>query len=216
MSEETTRGNEEEIIGKILGDGKARAERVIENARRSADAEKHKAEAEAEKVHREILGRVGRKAAVLKSKEVEGGHIEAKRVLLRAREEAISRVFDTVRQELGKIQRDTARYRKALVKLAGEAVRAIGGPEVTVVLGKEDEALANEELISDVTEELRSQGIEDIRIRTAVDSRVAGGGCLARSIDARVIFDNTFERRLERIKPSLRSTIVSEVLKHDG
>lgn len=215
MSEEATGGSGEEIIGKILGDGKARAERMIENAGRSADAEKRKAQAEAEKVRREILERVRRKAAVLKSKEIAGGHIEAKRVLLRAREEAISGVFDTIRQELGKIHRDNARYRKALVNLAGEAVRAIGGPEVTVVLGKEDEVLANEELISDIIEELRSQGIEDIRIETAVDSQIAGGGCLARSMDSRVIFNNTFERRLERMKPPLRSTIVSEVLKRD-
>jgi vacuolar-type H+-ATPase subunit E/Vma4 len=215
MSEEATRGNEEEIIGKILGDGRARADRVKENARRSADAEKRKAQAEAERIRKESLDRAKRKAAVHRSKEVAGGHVEAKRILLRAREEAISGVFDTIRQELEKIHRDTARYRKSLVRLAGEAVRAIGEPEVEVVIGKEDEDFAVGKLVSDIVEDLGSQGIKGIRIETVVDPGITGGGCVARSTDSRVIFNNTFERRLERMKPSLRSTIVSEVLKRD-
>jgi vacuolar-type H+-ATPase subunit E/Vma4 len=216
MSEEPASRSEEEIIGKILGDGKARADRVIESARRSSDSEKRKAEAEAEKARKEILDQADRKAAVLKSKETAGGHIEAKRILLRAREEAISKVFDTIRRELDSTHKDTAAYRKSLVNLGAEAVRAIGEPQVTLVLGKEDEALASKELASDIVGELGSDGAKGVRIEVVVDPDVVGGGCVAKSVDSRVVFDNTFSRRLERMKPSLRSTIVSEVLKSDG
>jgi vacuolar-type H+-ATPase subunit E/Vma4 len=216
MSEETSRGSEDEIIGKIMGDGRARAARVVDNARRSAEGEKQKAEAEAGKVRKEMLDQVRRKVAAIKSKDVAGGHIEAKRVLLRAREGAISKVFDTILQELGKLHEDGPRYRKALVGLAVEAVRAIGKPEVTVALGSDDQALADENLVSDVTGRLQAGGISGVKIDIVVDPGLGGGGCVARSKDSRVIFDNTFRRRLERMKPSLRSTIVSEVLESNG
>ena len=216
MSEKPSRGSEDEIIGKIMSDGRARAARVLDNARRSADGEKHKAETEAERIRKEMLDQVKRKVATLKSKEIAGGHIEAKRILLRAREEAISKVFDTIWEELGKLHEDRPRYGKALVNLAAEAVRAIGEAEVTVALGREDEALAGSGFVSGITGTLASEGMADIKIDVVVDPAIGGGGCVARSKDSRVIFDNTFKRRLERMRPSLRSAIVSEVLKSDG
>ncbi len=216
MSEDTSRGSEDEIIGKIMSDGQARAARVLDNAGRSAEGQKRKAEAEAGRVRKDILERVKRKVATLKSKEVAGGHIEAKRILLRAREEAISKVFDTIMEELGNLHQDGPRYTNALVALAAEAVRAIGESEVTLALGREDEALAGKDLVLGIAGRLESEGVPGIKIDVVVDPGVDGGGCVARSKDSRVIFDNTFKRRLERTKPSLRSTIVSEVLKSDG
>jgi vacuolar-type H+-ATPase subunit E/Vma4 len=216
MSAEASRGSEDEIIGKIMGDGEARAARVLDNARRSAEGEKRKAETEAERIRKEMLDQVRRKVAALKSKEIAGGHIEAKRILLRAREGAISKVFDTITEELGKFRQDASRYREALVNLAAEAVRAIGEAEVTVALGKEDEALAGSDFVSGIAGRLKAEGVTGIEIGVVVDPAVGGGGCVARSKDSRVIFDNTFKRRLERMKPSLRSAIVNEVLKSDG
>lgn len=216
MSEKTSRGSEDEIIRKIMSDGEARAARLLDNAGRSVEGESRKAEAEAEKVRNEMLGQVKRKVETLKSKEIAGGHIEAKRVLLRSREEAISKVFDTILKELDNLHRDGPRYREALISLAVEAVGAIGEKEVTVTLGKDDENLADEKLVSDIGGRLDSQGSPGIAIEIVVDPSLEGGGCVAGSKDLRIIFDNTFKRRLDRLKPSLRSTIVSEVLKSDG
>jgi vacuolar-type H+-ATPase subunit E/Vma4 len=216
MSDQQSEAGGEEIIQKILGDGEARAGHILDNAKRTADAEKRKAEAEAGKVRKEILDKAMRKAAALKSKEIAGAHIEAKRVLLRAREQAISRVFETIREALIKVHEDTPRYRKALVGLAVEAVRAIEDAQVTVVLGKDDEALTESDLVQEINGRLASEGLDGVSVEISIDPAVSGGGCLARSKDSRVIFDNTFARRLERLKPSLRSTIVSEVLKSDG
>jgi vacuolar-type H+-ATPase subunit E/Vma4 len=216
MSDETIRGGEDEIIDKVLHDGKAAAGRILDNARRSAESEKRKAETEAGRVRKEIMDQVMRKVATLKSKETAGAHIEAKRILLRSREGAISRVFDTIREELDRLHGDSALYRKGLVNLAVEAVRAIGDTQVTLVLGKDDEALATAEFIAEVAGRLASEGLNAVEIDMVIEPGVAGGGCVARSKDSRIIFDNTFSRRLERVKPSLRSTIVSEVLKSDG
>jgi vacuolar-type H+-ATPase subunit E/Vma4 len=216
MNEQASRGGEDEIIRKIMGDGEAKASRVLDSARRSAEGERRKAEAGAEKVRKEMLDQVKRKVDTLKSKEIAGGHIEAKRVLLRAREKAISRVFDTVREELDKFHHDGPRYRQALVNLAVQAVGAIGEGEVTLALGKDDEGLADDNLVSEIADRLDSQGTRGVKIKVVVDPSLVGGGCVARSKDSRIIFDNTFRRRLDRLRPSLRSVIVNEVLKSDG
>jgi vacuolar-type H+-ATPase subunit E/Vma4 len=216
MSEETGRGSEDGIIDKIMSDGRDRAARVLDGAVRTADGEKAKARAEAEKIRTEILDRARRKAATLRSKEVAGAHIEAKRILLRAREKAISKVFDAIAHELEEIHKDCPRYRSGLVNLAAEAVRAIEKADVTVALGKDDEDLAGDGLGPEIAGRLETLGVPGVNIEIAVDPSFGGGGCVARSKDSRIIFDNTFKRRLERMKPSLRSTIVSEVLKSDG
>jgi vacuolar-type H+-ATPase subunit E/Vma4 len=216
MSDHGSEAGGEEIIRKILGDGKARADRVRDNARRTVEAEKRKAEAEADRVSKGILDEAARKAAALKSKEVAGAHVEAKRILLRAREQAIAGVFETVREALDKVRGDTPRYRSGLLNLAVEAVRAIGLPRVNLVLGKEDEALAGPDFAEEVTRRTSSEGPEATHVEIMIDHLVTGGGCMARSEDGRVVFDNTFSRRLERLRPLLRSTIVSEVFKNDA
>jgi vacuolar-type H+-ATPase subunit E/Vma4 len=209
MSETVSRGGEDEIIGKILSDGQTRAKRILDGAERTAESERRKAEAEADKVRKETMDQVARKAETVRSKEVAGAHIEAKRILLRAREDAISRVFETIREELKKVHDDESRYRDALV-------RAIGGSGVTVALCEEDRALSGADLAAEIEAKLAREGSGDIKIHIVIDPGVVGGGCVARSGDSRVIFDNTFPRRLERMKPSLRSIIVNEVLKSDG
>jgi vacuolar-type H+-ATPase subunit E/Vma4 len=216
MSDQQIEAGGEEIISKILGDGRSRADHILDNARRTAEAEKRKAEAEAAKVRKDILDKATQKAVAMTSKEVAGAHIEAKRMLLRAREHAIAGVFDTMRGALDLVHQDTPRYRSALVNLAAEAVRAIQDNQVTVVLGKEDEALAGADLADEISRRLAPEGQVGVSVEIVVDPLVVGGGCVARSKDSRVIFDNTFSRRLARLKPSLRATIVSEVLKSDG
>ena len=216
MSERPDTTPEEGIIEKILSDGESQAKRVIDNARRSERSEKRKAEAEAEKVRHEIVGRAEARARTVRSKVVATGQIEAKRIVLRAREDAISKVFAAIEQELQTLRRNAADYRTALANLAVEAISAVGGSEITLKIGKEDRDLADESLL----DEIRKRAAEEVASQTSItiefDPAVTGGGCVAVSGEGRIVFDNTFSRRLERMKPELRSVIVREVLKIDA
>jgi vacuolar-type H+-ATPase subunit E/Vma4 len=203
------------MVEKILGDARSEADRAIKNAGRSVEAERRKAEAEAEKVRQEILERVQRKVDRLKAKETASAQIESKRMLLKAREQAISGILETVAQELEKVREDHSRYRKVLRKLAAEAVAAVDLPEVVLRLTPEDAALVKEGFAGEVTADVKAmvgKGIE-IKVETETEEGLASGGCIAASGDGRIIFDNTFNRRLERMRPELRSLIVREVLK---
>jgi vacuolar-type H+-ATPase subunit E/Vma4 len=207
---------EEGMVEKILSDGRAQADRALDSAQRSVESERRKAEAQAEKARSEILGRAERKTRVLKEKEIATAHIESKRVLLRAREEAISKIFGAIEQELARVREDPAGYRRALRNLAVEAVAAVGVERVLLKVAKEDEALADASFLKDVTAAVDSSTGGAVKFDMRPDPGISGGGCVAVSEDGRIVFDNTFRRRVERMKPQLRALIVKEVLKTNG
>jgi V/A-type H+-transporting ATPase subunit E len=216
MIDEPDIAPEEGIIEKIASDGEAEARRVVENARRSERSEKRKAEAEAAGIREDVVGKAEAKAAALRSKVIAIGHIEAKRMMLGAREEAVGKVFETIEQELEKVRKSPAEYRKALANLAVEAVSAIGESEVTLKLGDVDRDLADGELMGEITRRAAERAGREVSITLETDSSITSGGCVAVSTDGRINFDNSFARRLERMKPELRSLIVREVLKTDA
>lgn len=211
MSEQPGTAPEEGIIEKILSDAESQAKRVTDNARRSERSETRKAEAEAEKIRKEIIGKAEVRADSLRSKVIATAHIEAKRMVLRAREEAISKVFEKIAQELGSLKGKSADYRKALANLAVEAVSAVGGSKVTLKIGRDEEKIVDDSLLG----EIKRRAGGEIEVITEVDPALTGGGCVAVSGEGRIVFDNTFHRRLERMKPELRSVVVREVLKDD-
>jgi vacuolar-type H+-ATPase subunit E/Vma4 len=216
MIEQPDTAPEEGIIEKIIGDGEIQAKRVIDNARRSERSERRKTEGEANTIRKEIVSRAEAKAGVLRSKVIATGHIEAKRMVLRAREEAISKVFETIEQELRKIRENPAEYRTALTNLAVEAISAVGESDVTLKIGEVDKHLADKKLLGEIKRLAGERAGHRLKITLEIDGGIAGGGCVAVSAKGRINLDNSFARRLERMKPALRSVIVREVLKTDA
>ena len=206
---------EHEIIEKIMSDGEAQAQRVIDNARRSEQSERRKAEAEAKKIRDQVIGQAEAKARMWKSKEVASAHIEAKRISLKAREEAITKVFGAIEREVVKLKETPESYREALVNLAVEAVSAVGDAEVTLKVGTADAHIVDEAFLGEVEGRIGEDLNRAVKIVLERDPGLSGGGCIALSANGRIIFDNTFRRRLERLKPELRSVVVKEVLKTD-
>jgi vacuolar-type H+-ATPase subunit E/Vma4 len=216
MIEKPDTAPEEGIIAKILGDAEAEAKRVVDNARRSERSEKRKAESEAAKIRGDIVGKAEAKAGTLKSKVIATGHIEAKRMVLRAREEAITKVLEMIERELKTMRKNPAEYRQALANLAVEAVSAVGESEVTLKFGEADDHLADDGLIGEITRRAAERSKREIKITREIDPAITSGGCVAVSKEGRINFDSSFARRLERMKPALRSVIVREVLKTDA
>jgi vacuolar-type H+-ATPase subunit E/Vma4 len=216
MSEQANEHPEEGMVEKILDDARSQAERAIKNAERSVESERRKAQAQAEKARQEILERMGRKADALKAKEIATAQIESKRVLLKAREEAIARVLAAIETELMKTRENPGGYAKTMRRLAVEAVAAIDQPKAILRIAPGDQAVTGGDFAGDVMKGVRAATGKEVEIKIEVDSGLPAGGCVAASEDGRIIFDSTFRRRLERMKPELRSMIVREVLASDG
>jgi vacuolar-type H+-ATPase subunit E/Vma4 len=215
MNEEAGSAPELEIIEKIFADAEAQARKTLENARSIADAENKKTEKEAQEIQAQILAEAEVRVKKLQSKEISTARIEAKRILLRAREEAVSKVFTQIEIELNKVREDPGRYRQSLRNLAAEAVVAIGEPEVVLKVNKLDEPFVNNAFVDDLRSRVLDLSGEDLKVTLEFEALDMGGGCVAASTKGRIVFDNTFRRRLERMQPQLRTLIIRELAKSD-
>jgi len=204
---------EHEIVDKILADAESQAQKAIDNARRMAEAEADKARKEGRKIQDEILAQAEETAEKLQLREVSTAKIEAKRIALRAREKAIAKVFAQIEQELEEIRGDPDQYRLSLGNLATEAVMGVGEPEVVLRVSRADKALVDDAFIDDVRRRVGERSGGSVKVDVRVEPTDMGGGCVARSKEGRIVFDNTFRRRLGSAKPRLRSLIVKELMK---
>lgn len=200
------------ITEKILADARAQAERLIENADRAASLERQKTDREIVKIEEDTRAGWVTKVEKLRMREVSIARIEARRVLLNARERAVTKMFEEIERGLDHLRENPSRYREGLRNLAVEALAAVGGEEVVLRFGERDRGLVDDAFVSMV-----SGGVErtdkGIRFRVEFGRDVTGGGCIATSADGRIVFDNTFGRRLGRLRPELRAMIVGGMAK---
>jgi vacuolar-type H+-ATPase subunit E/Vma4 len=210
MTENQGNPPEAAIIEQITGDAEAQARKLIGNAEMSVTAE-------AKKTEREIAGfeedlRAGWEARVekIQTREVSTARIESRRLLLKARELAVAGVFDEIKAGLGHLRENPGRYRESLGNLAVEAVEAVGGDEAVLRISERDRGFADDAFAQDVRERLgTAAGGPSFRVE--FDSGDNGGGCKATSADGRIVFDNTYGRRLERLRREIRAMIVGEL-----
>jgi len=207
--------SEEAIIQKILEDAEAQARRILDGARRTGDSHRKKAETEAARVRQEIMDQAQAKADTLRAKEIATARMEAKRILLAAREEVVNAALHRIEEELAGLRKSEG-YREILLRLAREAIQAIGGSKVVLKLSKADEGLVDQDFLAElertlVADEAKARVEIDVRFEADLDD----GGCIATSGDGRIIFDNTFTGRFERMKPELRSMLIREIAAKD-
>lgn len=145
-----------------------------------------------------ILEASVKQAEALKRQIVGAAELEARNSQLRVLEEAVEEVFSSAMSQISKLE--GKRYEAALKQLLTEAVDVIG-PNALVSTNPRDAR----ELFS------IAKGIKGERTRlTPGDKRLETiGGVVLTTPDKTVRFDNTFEARLERLRPALRREVAA-------
>jgi V/A-type H+-transporting ATPase subunit E len=203
------------IIEQIIGDAEAQAGKLIENARLSVTAEEKKTERELAKFEEDVRSGWEARVEKIRMREVSTARIESRRILLNAREEAVVRVFGDIKAGLGHLREDPGRYRESLRSLAVEAVAAVGGEEAVLRVSERDRGFADDAFIEDVRGRVNTLAA-GTGFRVEFDSGDNGGGCIATSADGRIVFDDTYGRRLDRLRPEIRAMIVGELDRDNG
>jgi len=215
MSEETVTRPEIEIVESILAEAEAQAQRAIETARSIVDAEDEKARKDALEVQKGILATANEKMRKLRSREIATANVEAQRILLRAREEAVWGVVAQIEAGLRAVRENAEQYGRSLANLAVEAVLALGEVEVRLKLSSADQVLSDSAFLDAVKAGVRARSGREPMVHLEFDQVDLGGGCVAMFLDGRVVFENTFPRRLARMKRELRTSIVKEIMRDD-
>jgi len=215
MSDQTVDTGEREIIASILTEADTQAQRKRAEADRAAQAELDKARRQAETVRGRIMKEAEQTASRAIAKENAAARAEARRVLLTAREELVGHALQEIDKRLKALREDPEQYRVSLANLAKEAILAVDQPEVILKVSAGDNAITDATFLEDVSRDVKAAGGHVNKVTLEVAPGDLGGGCVVTSGNGRVVFDNTFRRRLEREMPAVRAALIEEMKQTD-
>lgn len=176
----------------MIKEAQAKAQQILEEARRRAQKESEeiiaKAKVEAESVRRSIL-----------SSKVRVNRLR----ILEEKNRIVQDIIQTVEDQLSSVAR-TDQFENTAQRFVAEAVRAVESDQPIVRIGFKDATKKNFGGISRVL----PKGGKLVIDEKPIDDF---GGVIATDPEGRVVFNNTFKSRLERLDNQLLTLIASTV-----
>jgi len=179
---------ESELLG-ALQEGKEQALSTLESSRRTTKVAVAK-----------ILDAGVKQAESLKRQIIGAAELESRNAQLRTLEIAVVDVFAAAVKELQ--EGSGSRYENSLVHLLREGLEVLG-PRARVYCKSKDTKA--------VSAAMRRLGGKHSKLVLEEKGINAIGGIMMSSMDGSVRFDNTFEARLERMRPTLRMEVSTEL-----
>jgi vacuolar-type H+-ATPase subunit E/Vma4 len=196
----------DKICDQIREDGGKEVASILDKARRTAAEITAKAEEEAGKVGERFVAEASEKGELARKRTLSSVSLEVRRIRLKAREEVVTAVMNAVRAEIEQV-RTRPDYPKVLAGLVAEAIRALGGEAFVVRADARDIALLESAVFPSVREILRGEGRTVARLEAKEIPGGCSGGVQVGVPKGNVVYDNTFEARLYRLRDEIRATI---------
>lgn len=204
QSTELSTASLDKVVDEVVQEALAAVERMLDEAESEANRIIDRA---ADEVSRELsaLKEAG-EAAIAASRQriISTAEIQAKNMAIAAVEEEISKTFDMVMDRLEKMASEDS-FEDELKRLLDEAVELVG----------RDMVVSSNEKGLELLRKILSKSRYGVEVRLSEKPIKTVGGLEARSADGQIIFDNTLEARLERIKPQLRNELARMILRKD-
>lgn len=190
--EYTVKKVSDEALGELLqtiSSSKTDALQVVTTKSREAEAEALK-----------ISEQQRRQADALKRQIIGSAEMTARNRTLEIVEENLNVAFDKALEKLGEMT-SQVEYNRVLKSLVLEGIDVVGGTKFVVTANSRDQQLL-QLIVEQISHE---RDVSIVRSDTRTQNSV--GGAIISSADGFVTFDNTYEARLERLKPELRKQI---------
>lgn len=184
-------------LGKVSGEFEAEVLADLEAGRTEALARVESTRKETVEAVTKILEASAKQAESVKRQVIGAAELEARNAQLKALERAVNDAFESATKQIS--SSTGATYEEAMQRLIQEGVDVIG-PRAKVQCAPKDRkavASAARKLGAGAKVSLEEEPIETI------------GGVVLTTPDGSVRFDNTFDARLERMKPMLRKEIAA-------
>ena len=200
------REQEQRLRDEIIGDAKAKAERLLARARNDAAKIVDRAKREAEAKRKERMAEVEKDMKQKCGAIVRGVETELKRHWLAGREERLEAMLATALEKAASTTGEA--HIRSMTLLAKEAILALGPCHVEVHFPEKDAELVTEEWLAAIASDLFEHDAEySFRLRP---SAKAPSGLRFITMDGRKEFDNTYASRLEKMKDSIRVLLSEE------
>jgi V/A-type H+/Na+-transporting ATPase subunit E len=187
----------------VLADARQAAEERLQAAEERAAAIRAEAE-EARAAHTAGTAAQARRTSELERRRaVASAKAMARQRVLATREGLIARALAMARERLRTcLTPDERRY--DIVRAIQDAARALGGGELTVQAGAPDRTLLGDALRT-AGHELAERGMQAV-LQAGPPADILGGAVVSKD-EGRVIVDNSFDARMERLSWALRNDV---------
>ncbi len=190
----------ENITATIINDAKLVEKTSINDAEKAMEDIINKAKIEAEEIKTKTAEKSIKEAESLKSRKISAAELQARKMILSAKQEAIQRSFDLALEKLKTMPED-----KYLNYLTEEIVK-IPVNEGIIILNQRDRNKLGEKLLNAV-----NKGLDVQRYRLGDETINVSGGFLLKS--GNIEINNTFETLLNSIKDDLTNEVANALFK---
>jgi len=180
------------------------AERIAEQIRRDSQEQRSLFEAKAE-------SRAASRAEREYRRLIQAAEIRLQAELDRMRWGLVESVLHRTEQGLRELRDDPEAYPGLVRRLLSEASKEIAGERLTVRVREEDFGPLREQW-----ESITVVAAPDKVLTLSKEPFACSGGVMVESEDGRIRMNNTFEGRLERLRPLLQRTIVKQLFPQDS
>lgn len=197
------------IASEILEDVKKEAEKAIRDAEKEAEKILKKAEEEAEETRERLLTHAKEKGEIEKKKMKSSTQIEIRNKLLQVKEELVNDTFDKTLTSLNDFTQ-TKSYHDYLLKLIQEATKKIDSDTLVVYVNPKDREWLAQGNLNKLSKRLRA------KLMLADQTENCLGGCTVKTLDGKISYDNTFEKRLQLLKSVIRIRVAKMLFGEGG
>jgi V/A-type H+-transporting ATPase subunit E len=186
-----------EIANEILEDIKKESEKIIRDAETKAAKILKDAKIEAENRHLKLLGEAKEKSELEQKKMKSLTQIEIRNKWLQVKENYINDVFD---KALARIKQfvESDSYSSYLLEFIEETVKKIDSDQLVVFVNSKDRKMLENGSFKDLSKKMNK------KLKLADETVDCLGGCIVKTQDMRLQYDDTFENRLQVLRPNLR------------
>ncbi len=186
------------ISAEVLEDVRKEAETLILQAESEAKETLRAAKEEADKTYKATMNGDVAKVETEKRRMQSLTEVELRNNLLRTKETLIDAAFAKANVRLAEFAK-TAAYHDYLVKLIQEATRKIHSKKLVIRVNAPDKTWLRQSNFFDLSKKMH------VELKLAEETESCVGGCKIETTDGKIIYDNTIENRLSKLKPALRA-----------
>ncbi|MDX9786935.1 MAG: V-type ATP synthase subunit E family protein [Desulfobacterales bacterium] len=203
-------GQVELLCRSITEEGRKQSEKLLEQARLQADNTLRDAALHADRQYQEARLSGKSRAVAEAASLVDTAELAARRRVMIFHRQMLQEVMDALTERLKQFRNQPA-YESFLISAAREAIEHLPGREVIIEAAEPDAEVIRRRL-----DELAHACSAAITIR---DSNAVNGGVRVFTADQKVMFDNSLDARLNRVKDEIRQeiwrTIVGTQIRQD-
>ncbi|MCK4533275.1 hypothetical protein KAU39_05765 [bacterium] len=169
---------------------------------------------ESEQIYKQIISKTQVEANLSEKKILSEITFQLKKIELEAKEEIINEVLKCVDKKK-KIFSTSKRYSEVLKQFIIEGILNLEENQVKITVNKADKKIVDKKFISFVEKELDKKYSFKAKINLNTKETIDDLGVIVKSQNERIVFDNTFHTRMERLDDSIRGIIARKLFK-DG